>query len=507
MNKYLSYIEIFILLICVLIRVDYEIVYFNLDSDKVFQMIGGSSLFKHNSVDFSYVLPNDLNKLITNNVEGYPAGYSIVFGFINHFIDPLRSIILVDSIVVVCLIFVFYSLMKNINIKQLERCVILFFVFCLNTSPFYYFTSTDKIIALIFLVNLNYYILNKLSLNFFNLSFIGGLNSIMFCFKFSSIPYILIIPFYNLIIKRNIRALKESSIVLLFTCFIIFIFNLLMPFESKATEKRIGLYFDQLVEIDPFLFKSFFNIEGLLNNYIQNDNVFIVMKLFMHLFSLYIFGLILVATFIGFKSKRKDNFQIFSELSVLVILFIVGFLSFLTIVVPSEEWSSNTWTYVEETRYYSIAMLLTEILFLVYLLQNRSKVFNKLLLILVFGFNILYFTNHLFSSRLNTPIKYSYRDYGANVLTNCELLSKVNDLESYIFIDEYRKHFTYQALLDHRKVLDVRELMNYGYVDNPQIKFIIHCKKERVGFFLNLLNRKDYEKLIEHNDSFLIKVI
>ena len=341
---------------------------------------------------------DDLSKIYNAPIVGYPWGSALIIAFFNLLgFDILVSFAIVKSFTVAIFYIVTLGILNYMDVPG--RIQFYFSILCLPLLNLFYF----------------HYISDSLSLLFYSLGILmtlrlikkqksGILNILLFSlvlflpafFRYAYYPLTFIIPFVILWIgfkESNKKNIKTGALLLIFVTLLI---SANMLFENMKTGRMLflnqnygythnNLYIENLLLFDGFALKAFFNYSKVIG--------VLGVNFLSPLFLLTSFLILIAIVLYGSKRLKyeSDNFKVFYTIQVLFLIFNTLLLIVLSLKEAPQP-IDGFWTYVKETRYYSVSMVFVLIICFMALADQRINYIYKktiyLLLICSFFYSL-----------------------------------------------------------------------------------------------------------------------
>lgn len=401
LRKY--YLHFFIL--ALIFRVENILVFSGMNIDKAIQLAATFN-FKHgHGILLSVANVGDLLKINYIPFYGWPPGFTLILTPLYLLVDNL---ILVNRLMNVFFIILFFFASRSIinRLFESQRKEILA-AFCLlstfSFSPYYYYTSTDLYALTIFVVSLSpiYDLLKGIKkgiLHSFNIAFLLFLCTTT---RFAYLPLALLIPCVLIAMGRkdnNSSLVKNGLVTLLFSIILIFGLYVFQNFYygSSSYLEHLGFVLNpkNLLQSDPFIFKTYFFIDTFTAKIESNNYLYF----FVYAFEISISFFILFLFIKDIYSRRKEKSTLinFEILALIILVIVCGMLAFLSVITPTQSFINEAnWTYVKEKRYYAPAIFFIQ-LFVAKMIFNPNKrslaLLFKTFAIFSFCISIIYFS-------------------------------------------------------------------------------------------------------------------
>ena len=392
-------------LLALVFRVENILLFSGMNIDKAIQLAATFN-FKHgHGILLSMANVSELLKIEYIPFYGWPPGFTLLLTPLYLLVDNL---ILVNRLMDVFFIILFFFASRSIinRLFENQRKEILA-IFCLlstfSFSPYYYYTSTDLYALTIFVVSLSpiYDLVKGIKKGMLQSFLIAFLLCLSTAIRFAYLPLALIIPFVLILIGRkdnNSSLVKNSFFTLLFSIVMVSGLYLFQKYYygsgSYLEHSKFALHPENLLQTDPFIFKTYFFID----TFVAKINSHNILKIAMLSFEIIISSFILLFFIKDIYTRRLEKSTLFNFeiLALTVLLVVCGMLTFLSLISPTQSFTGqSSWTYVKETRYYAPAIFFIQ-LFVSKMIFNPNKrsltLLFKTFAIFSFSISIIYFS-------------------------------------------------------------------------------------------------------------------
>jgi hypothetical protein len=358
----------------------YEYYHFReFNSDKARQLHGAYELLWGNGVSFKYY-DLDTFQPVSQPIILWPPGYSYLTSAIT-FLSDLNlytASIILDVITLAGLWFVLLWMTRLLKFNLLQT-FLLFVLFGFSKSINFIYSS-DLLGTVFFLfscaLTLQFIEKTKTRQSIICFLLLQFASIFVTCFlKYSLLPAGFAIGFsllsYSFFSKKNFYKLSVWMVSFcLVSILCLFLYNQLRSGHNTGIYNRHPndvktFYFENILLFTPFLANGFFYLDIAA----QWFNYKLV-QLVSLLFTIWIFGWIIVKTAQQIKAGKVDYF---SHLVLITLLLVTGFLTALSLFYPSDEHTTYSWTYVKEFRYFSPAVFLI----IIYLVKKFKLSFRQ----------------------------------------------------------------------------------------------------------------------------------
>lgn len=461
-------------------------------------------------IAFSTTTLNDLANTIFVPMQGYPPGYCLLLGAAGRLgMDLLYANALLDSIGLVLFYFASLRILVYLQLSRRMQWIFgLLSIFFL--PPFFYGNSSDLWSAVFFQagIALSLYILHYQKFSWMNFAFLGLLLYGAAFVRYAYYPLVFVIPLtlgWMGFRDKNRSLWQGSSLSILLLLSGILCLSIYQKMytgsivylnQSFAIPDAQWLYLQNLLKFDPFVLKAFFDPDQLMSD---SENKFFIMLV--HGLSLLISALMMVYIFYRIFFVQKSHHltdhpirQVYYIMGVLSSVVIMGLLTVLSLKDPPQIW--KRWTYVQETRYYTPAMVFF-LIFALVLLENQTlhRVVSRIIVVL-FVLSFLFTTgmwisqNHKGLKRRdekieiyhtvkqwvqNSPMKVVYAEPGISnmyfvSIAGASPLMTLVDSEKLIMENEYEKLLQQSSLPASEPVL----LLVRVYPSESEVEKFLH---------------------------------
>ncbi len=486
-----------VFIISIILRIDYEIYFQDFYADKAYQVFAAENY--NNGLGLSIIMPelSDLSKTTLGKLEGYPPAYSYLISFFSPILTTINTTLIIDSFAIILLLLALLIILKLFKINNTYQVLLLLF-FGLTPSPFGYLNSTDLLVTSLTILNfalfLFFYNKNIRWIIFF--SFFTFLPPI---FKYSALPLIVLFPSLFIIlsfINKENNFLKKGIFNLFLTISLFLIYNNFFPAYPKSKVFENGFYIFQLLQIDDYLFKSFFYIEFYVKHLIKNKFYLGISKFITVLFSFFVLFLCTKKSFSLLKLRKYSQKSILIYSVVIINFLLLASLSYLSLRVKGETWQTPPWTYVEETRYYGPAIILIQITFFIILYKTQKFTLLKyklfgIFMLFSYVFNCAYGIKQLFNIHIKKNYDYTFYYNNSKFI---EISNNINSNYPYSsdnIVFSSNNGFENIFVATHStvdKFIDLQNILDNEINCSSTLNFIVHCSKKE----LNILQANNH---------------
>jgi hypothetical protein len=360
--------------------------YFQLvDTDKLFQAMAGKNLVEGHGLTIKQVHVNNLSNEKYEHLVGWPPAHSVFYAIIYSLFKDLDvSSTVIDIICVILFFIVLVKFLRQLNFPDHLINLLLLFYGC--TIPPYVENSTATDFLTLVLFVFNCYLTIKLFTQKNPVLpgiLLGFFNVLLAWFRYMYIPVVFIIPgilLWNGWLKKDRKLLLYGTYTMVLAIVgVIILLGLQEPY-IVPTEK--GIFWSNLLLLDPVLFSSFMNLKLFLVQLEHKTGISYSKGTSILRWINLVPFLILVAALSYSSLKRKllaaNTWQVFmtiATLSGICIFFVLAFLS----VTHNAHYPAPMrvfWTYISEDRYFIIFQFLIVVLTARWLFMNTTTAFS-----------------------------------------------------------------------------------------------------------------------------------
>lgn len=377
-----------IVLLIIISRVLQQLYFFNTRNDMTYQILGAQYFLDGHGISTVNIAATDISDIIYQPINQWPPGFSILF-IPFYLLFGKHYIVAAIALGIVCAIILISVSRAILKILEVPYYLINLYTILSGLFGYYFYTKpcTDAV-GITFLTIAIYYallLIKEKKASFKNIFFLSSALLLSGFIKYLFIPVALAVAVFILLKGWALKShlLKRVGIITVFI--LLAVFGSFMLYQKKASgaigyikETERGFYPENLKTAFPFITGSFIKpdtaVELLPSQ--SESNSFLIRSF--QVISLLAFAFLLIYSL---KSIRKELFKTvetrkdFLYLSVLVSLLIVVTLVFLSLRVAKEPLDfGQTWTYVEEPRYYGLINVLLHIgVFALYPVYKAAK--------------------------------------------------------------------------------------------------------------------------------------
>lgn len=287
-----------------------------------------------------------------------------------------------------------YSLKKILSVIQLDTrsqwylWLLLFF----NPVLTDLLSTSDWISLSLWLTSFYYWIqfVKKEKASFWYILFISLLAFLPAAFRFQYSVLVIVIPVYLLFQslkwkqKEMIKRMALTTVLILILLLSQFQIIAVLNNNTTLLKEATGFYPENLSMMNPFFLNAFLPANLLLNQVsglLSTDLISLLQSAGFLSLVLFILFLAILLT-----RKKEGVAYLFQQVSLVSILVLILFLSFLSVRYKQQVNGSTTFTYVQEARYWSIALVLIPILAIMNIKRKNTNFFRyAFVLILLFS--------------------------------------------------------------------------------------------------------------------------
>lgn len=393
--------------ICFLLAIVIKILLFfyfqRIDADKLAQAMAGKNLAEGHGLTIKQV---HVSNLSTENYErsvGWPPAYSVFIAIIYSLFKDLDvSCFIIDIICIVLFFILLRKLLRQLSFPDYLINLLVLFNGCAITYYIEKSTPTDFLTLVLFVYNC------YLTIEVFTQKkpvshgiLLGFSNVLLAWFRYMYIPVTFIIPcvlLWNGWLKKDRKLLLYGTYTMALTLLgVIALLGFQEPFVP-TTEK--GIFWSNLLSLDPVLFSSFMNLKFFLVQLSLHTGLsYPTCARILRGINFVPFLFLLVLLFYS-SLKRKwlaaNTWQVFMTIGTLTGIGIFLVLALLSLTHNGHYPPvSLFWTYVTEDRYFIILQFIIVILTAKWLFINTTAVFSlkkwaQGLFLFLFTINVLH---------------------------------------------------------------------------------------------------------------------
>jgi hypothetical protein len=392
--------------ICFLLAIVIKILLFfyfqKINGDKLAQAIAGKNLAEGHGLTIKQVHVSNLSTEIYEPLVGWPPAYSVLYAIIHSVVKDLDvSCIIIDIIFIILFFILLRKFLRQLNFPDyLTNLLVLF-----NGSAITYYieksTPTDFLTLVLFVYNCYLTIkvfaerkpvLPGILLGFFN--------ALLAWFRYMYIPVTFVIPcvlLWNGWLKKDKKLLLYGTYTMALTLLGVIA---LLSFQEPLVPTEKGIFWSNLLHLDPVLFSSFMDLKFFLVQLSHQTGLsYSTCAGILRWINMVPFLILLVVLFYS-SLKRKwlaaNTWQVFMTIGTLTAICIFLVLALLSLTHNAYYPPVSVfWTYVSEGRYFVILQFFIVILTARWLFINTTVVFSlkkwvQGLFLFLFTINILH---------------------------------------------------------------------------------------------------------------------
>lgn len=359
--------------------------FLQIDCDKLFQAMAGKNLAGGHGLTIKQVHVSNLSKENYEPLVGWPPAYSVFFAVIYSFVKDLDvSTFIIDIICVILFFVLLRKLLRQLQFPDYLINLLILFNGCAITPYIEGSTPTDLLTLMLFVYNCS------LTIKLFTQKkpvlpgiLLGFSNILLAWFRYMYIPVTFIIPcvlLWNGWLKKDRKLLLYGTYSMVLALVGVFILLSLQEPYLAPTEK--GIYWSNLLLLDPVLFSSFMNLKFFLVQVSHLTGLsYQTCTSILRWINLVPF-LILLGSLLYTSFKRKwlagNAWQVFITTGTLtgIGIFLVLALLSLTHNAHYPPPMVVFWTYICEDRYFIILQFIIVLLTARWLFMNATAVFS-----------------------------------------------------------------------------------------------------------------------------------
>jgi hypothetical protein len=473
------------------------------DNDKLFQAMAGKNLVEGHGLTIKQVLANNLSKESYERLVGWPPGYSVLFAIIYSLCKNVDvSCTIIDLICIVSFFILLQKLLRQLKFPDyLINVLVLFNGFAIKgyiekSAP------TDFLTLLLFVYN------SYLTIKVFTQKnpVVPGILLVFFnvlpaWFRYLCIPVTFVIPgvlLWNGWLKKDRKYLLYGTCTMAMA--LLGVIALLSFQEPYVIPTERGIFWSNLLHVNPVLFSSFMNLKFIL---IQLSHFtgfsYITVELIFQRINIVPFVILLALLFYA-SLKRKwlaaDPSQVFMTIGTLTGICIFSVLALLSLTHSAHFMLTERffWTYVLEDRYFIILQFFIVILTAKWLFMNPAAVFPfkkwaQGLLLFLFTIEILHSAYYLAANFTYDKRNFTYI-VTQNKMIQCidNIIKKNNNTDVVV---AGNNNMANRSVLMGGKGLFVPAALNEKeiYADKPT-KLIAVVKRSQLPFYKSFLEKE-----------------
>ena len=372
-----------IFLLSVSARLIQVVFFYNPRVDASYQLMAAKNLIAGQGVSLDTVSAADLSHVINTPLINWPPGYSfLVSPFMELTGNYMIGAILLDVIMALVFMVVSVKILKLLEVplylRNLAFLLMGFYIYF-----FYFIASSDAIAIPFFLAGL-YLFLKMIRYGKIKAWNIGWM--VVFLFLFASVKYLfmpvaLIIPAIIVVLgwREPDKKLLRAGLVSFFLLasgigFILICQKLVSGSATYISQPERAFFPEHLLEAYPFIPASFLKPETLIELLPAGQGWIRHLYLVVHILLSILLTIFMVKSFRSRKPNERILTSLFYFITWSVSLCITVLLAFLSLRVAKEEILPGWfWTYIEEPRYYGLAIVLIQLSVFVFASKSIYK--------------------------------------------------------------------------------------------------------------------------------------
>jgi hypothetical protein len=370
-------------IICFLFAIANRIIFTSLYSligtDTKIQLTYAQNLMAGKGMGVTKYFTHDVNTPIFDTHQWFPPGFSIsIIPFLKlSGGDEFKAVFIFDILTAILFVIAVRSVGKKAGLPAHLNNIVTLIAGCTQYIFFMDWASTD-IISLCFLLfafaETIGIISKKENISLWRTLTCGFLFCLPFFFRYMYLPIAVLLPLLILlfgIFSKNKELQAGSKLLVSSISFLalLFLFNLMTAGNAIYIHNvGRGFFINQLVDFYPFLPASFINLDfaaQLIERFsgLEYSSVMFYFKIINVV--LLIFLLISLLRYIGLHKKKLlvTNHFIFIITGSAISITIILLLTYLSLTYKELTWGLNTWTHVQDARYFSFIYIFILVLF------------------------------------------------------------------------------------------------------------------------------------------------
>ena len=379
----LQKISIAIVVLAIVSRTIQLLFFYNLGEDLAYQVMATQNLAYGHGITLAKALPTDLSVTIYEPLIKWPPGYSLLlypfYVLFQH--NYAAACLTVEILAAIALIIYARRILRLLGVPiyliNLYTLVSAFFI-----HTFYVFISTDGITISLFVIAIYHTLfLLKASRNYLLHALLITL-CLTLCatLKYLFVPLVFVLPAFLLVkavVDKNVQLKRTAAVAIV----ILFVVIATMLAYQKTVSGSVaytrtpgvGFYPEHILSAYPFIPASF----------VKPDTFPAVLQMplsiangFLQLIHLAFFVMVLIYFITSFRRKEYKNMtlvQSFEWVSFLISLTIFLSLLILSLRIATDKISSGYWTFLQDARYYGLAIVLIQLAFFIFLHNCRYQ--------------------------------------------------------------------------------------------------------------------------------------
>lgn len=359
--------------------------FFNIRSDRSFQLLATTNLLKGYGISLAEVNTADLSHIIYTPLINWPPAYSLIIAplYVLSGHNYLIAALTLDILAAIVLILISRAILKLLHVSP--YAISLYTITSgLFIYPFYFISSSDSIAVTVFIIAVyyNFQVLIKERASALQMIILAFSLLVCGALKYLFIPMVFVPPFYLLIkgiVQRKYIFKKTAIIAFIIICAglsILFIYQLNRSGSvAYVSSGRTGFFPQNLLNVYPFIVAAFINpatITTLFSTYYHASPLFAIIQFFnILLFILVCYSLIRIFIKRKLPWLVSQDFYVFSVLVSLSLLLLLASLSLR--ISTTEELPGNWWTFIQEPRYYGLPIVLIQLTAFILLSESATK--------------------------------------------------------------------------------------------------------------------------------------
>jgi hypothetical protein len=386
-RKDISYLSV---IVAIGIKTALYLHFFQLEGDKLFQALGAKSLIEGRGITFQHVSAHDLSTQITETVNRWPIGYSLVLAPLYRLTGSIEAACVILDVLSIC--FFFIILYKLLNHLQLQRhiiaSVILFtgatFGPCISKPTDLLACGALLYACLLFLT----FTKHKSKAPAYGLA-IGAAVMMPAVFRYMYVPAVLAIPLLLIWIgnkKKDTRIKTGGVCALLVTIALLAGFLVLQKVvvgnATYMTAAEKGFFPRNLLMMYPFIPDAFFDVNFITQQVVSFTGLSLLFLFECLQYANLILLAILLYKWIVFLFKRKswgqfDYFIMLIGVTSVSVLILLIYLSLTNSSAAIPLHIPLPWTFIGDGRYFLFPVTVLPVIAAYWLFTAEWRGFRK----------------------------------------------------------------------------------------------------------------------------------
>lgn len=374
LNRMLShrYSGVLIVITVIIARIIQQIYFFNTHNDMTYQVLGTQHLLNGHGISSASIAANDISHTIYQPLNQWPPGFSVLF-IPFYLLLGKNYIAAALALGILCAILLIIASRAILKLLEVPSYLINVFTIVSGFFGYYFYTKscTDAIGISFFVIAVYYFLLltRKSDSLTKNILFLSA--SLLICgfIKYLFIPAVFAVPLFLIAkgIATKERSIKKAGAITFLILFIAFGCFFLYQQQISGSagyvkEQSRGFFPENLQATFPFVTGSFIKPESAEELLPAQPGVHAFLLACFRIISVVSFTVLLFFLLRGVVQNRLKKETVRGDyfyLSFFISSIIIFLLAFLSLRVAKEPLDpGQSWTYVEEPRYYGIIAVL-----------------------------------------------------------------------------------------------------------------------------------------------------